>query len=410
VSNEKSKIERATSYDGRLVYAAALVSLIDGVGLGIVLPHVPFYVLELGGAPALVAQLVAAYMLSSFLAAPAIGHLSDRLGVRGTLQVTLAGSLLSYLGMMFSANLFMLFAFRALGGAMSGREAILQALITAGGDQTKGAKHVGFVTAAALLGAAAGPLIAAIVGFYLDNPSLEIKVCLGIGLALTAAALAMASKILPDRPPNGALTPPPALGALTNLAMVRSLIGPIVARVGMNYGIGLALAVNAMFLYTQYEWRAENTAWLLGVTTLVGALGRAALAQPAIRRFGVGTTLFWMLAAASAGFLAMGFSHTALIYAFLFGGYLLAHNIALICNIMQTSAAASGPARGLAFGIVHSAGALALAFSASVNGVIFAVWGPRAPYLAAALALGLTALLLAAMSLRSQHRPQSAPL
>jgi MFS family permease len=401
--------ETAIAGDGRgLLVAAVIVSLVDGVGLGIVLPHVPFFVLELGGSPAIVAQLVAAFMLASFLAAPLIGYLSDRAGVRRALQVTFTGTLISYAGMMASTNLAMLFVFRAVGGAMSGREAILQALISAQTNQAQGTRQVGFVTAASLVGGALGPLVAAVVGLFLDDPRQEITACLAVGMAFTATAMWLTSRALPARPP-GAFNSAPSLRVFTNFAAMRPLAYPILVRLGLNYGIGLALAVNAMFLHTRFGWRAENTAWLLACATLAGAIGRAALAQTAIHRLGVTTTLLITLALASAAFLGMSASHAAWAYAALFGFYLLVHNIALICNIMQTSRAATGPARGLGFGVVHAAGAVALALSASVNGVLFQAYGPAAPYLAAAAVAGVTFLICAGFAVRQSAGRRLAP-
>ncbi|WP_421934808.1 MFS transporter [Phenylobacterium sp.] len=404
-----SSVTASPPHPQNLLLAAVIVSLVDGVGLGIVLPHVPFFVLELGGSPAVVAQLVAVFMLSSFLAAPLIGHVSDRSGVRRALQLTFLGTLISYAGMMASTTLAMLFIFRAIGGAMSGREAILQALISAQSNQAQGVRHVGFVTAAALVGGAIGPLLAAIVGLFLDDPRQEITACLAVGMTLTTTAMWLTSRALPARPP-GVAAAAPTLGMLANLEVVRALAYPILVRLGLNYGIGLALAVNAMFLHTRFGWRAENTAWLLAGTTLAGALGRAALAQSAIRRLGVTATLLIALGLASAAFLAMSLSQVAWAYAGFFGAYLLIHNIALICNIMQTSEAVSGANRGLGFGVVHAAGAVALAGSAIINGLLFQTVGPTAPYLAAAGVMGLTLILCAGFAfhrtLASSKTPQ----
>jgi DHA1 family tetracycline resistance protein-like MFS transporter len=377
------------------LHVVALVMLIDGIGLSIILPHIPFYVLELGGNAQFVAELFAFYTIASFFGAPIIGRLSDQFGVKRVLCLSLLGTMLSYVGMMFSNSLLLLLVFRAVGGATAGRDAVLQALISAEGDEATRAKRVGFATSAGLVGAASGPLIAAVVGLAIRNPPVEIEVALGVGLALVVGAFIVSGLALPNTPPGLVVSRGPgrlkAIGDLTNL---KEQAIPICTRVGLNYGIGLAFAINTMFLFHEFGWRAANTAWLIGLTALFGAAGRGVIAQPMIRALGVNRTLLMVLAVGVATFIGMALSPSALIYAVFFVLYVLAHNVGLVCNVLQISERAAPTRRGLAFGVVESSGALALAFSATANGMLFASLGPRAPYLSAALALLITLTVL----------------
>src|SRR5262245_16058264 len=60
------------------------------------------------------------YSLLQFLFAPVWGALSDRIGRRPTLLVTLAGTVLGYLGWCFAGSFFVLVASRLVGGMMAG--------------------------------------------------------------------------------------------------------------------------------------------------------------------------------------------------------------------------------------------------------------------------------------------------
>lgn len=393
-----------------LVQVVALVMLIDGVGLSIILPHIPFYVLELGGNAQLVAELFACFTIASFFGAPIVGRLSDQFGVKRILCFSLLGTIASFLGMMVSSSLLMLFAFRALGGATAGRDAVLQALISAEGNEATRAKRIGFATSAGLVGAASGPLIAAVVGLAIRNPPVEIVMALGVGVALATGALVVSAFALPDSPP-GLVAPrgPGRLQVLTDLANLREQAIPIITRVGLNYGIGLAFAINTMFLFHEFGWRAANTAWLIGLTALFGAAGRGVIAQPMIRVFGVNQALLIALGAGMMAFVGMAASPSALVYAVFFVLYVLAHNVGVVCNVLHISERAAPTRRGLAFGVVESSGGLALAFSATANGYLFAVLGPRAPYVSAALALLVTLTVLAAAFASTRRAGSTSP-
>lgn len=388
-----------------LTEITALIMLVDGIGLSIVLPYIPFYVLQLGGDAQLVALLFAVFTLAGFFAAPVIGQLSDQHGVRRILCLSLLGTIVSYLGMIVSGNLLMLFVFRALGGAMTGRDAVLQALISAEGSQAARARRVGFATSAGLVGAAAGPTIAALIGLVIHNQPVEIMATLTVGLTLSAGALAVSALSLPRRPTGVSVPVVGRLKILGDLDALREQAIPILTRVGLNYGIGLAFAINTMFLFSRFGWRASSTAWLIGITALLGAAGRGLVAQPAIRMFGTKGALLGAIAVGAAAFVGMALSATALIYAVLFALYIMVHNVALVCNLLQISDRAPPARRGLAFGVVQSAGGLTLAVSASLSGYLFVAANPRAPYFAAAVVLLLTLAAMAVAFGAARRKP-----
>ena len=63
-------------------YIIFFTVLVDVVGFGIVIPILPFYVTEFGVSPTVVTLLFASFSFFSFLSAPFLGSLSDRIGRR----------------------------------------------------------------------------------------------------------------------------------------------------------------------------------------------------------------------------------------------------------------------------------------------------------------------------------------
>ena len=69
------------------------------------------------------------YSLSQFVFAPIWGGVSDRIGRRQTILLTLAGTTLSYVGWFFAGSLPLLIAARLLGGIMAGNLSTVSAVV-----------------------------------------------------------------------------------------------------------------------------------------------------------------------------------------------------------------------------------------------------------------------------------------
>ncbi len=105
-----------------------LVVFIDLVGFGIVIPLLPFYGLHYApDHPFAITMLMATYSGFQLIASPLWGRLSDRLGRRAVIMVSLTTSVLSYLWLANATSFWMLYAARALQGISAGHIAVAQA-------------------------------------------------------------------------------------------------------------------------------------------------------------------------------------------------------------------------------------------------------------------------------------------
>src|SRR5689334_22338990 len=107
-----------------------LIVFIDLLGFGIIIPQLPFYGVHFGASPAAVALLMSCYSFAQFFMSPVLGRLSDRIGRRPVLMVSMACSCLAYVWLGFASALWMLFCARLLAGAGAGNLAAAQAYIT----------------------------------------------------------------------------------------------------------------------------------------------------------------------------------------------------------------------------------------------------------------------------------------
>lgn len=141
-----------------------LTIFLDLVGFGIVLPLLPDFARDPHHAAEWqVGLLMATYSLMQFFFSPVWGRLSDRIGRRPVLLISIGGSAASYLLFAFAPNLLTLFLSRALAGIMAANIATAQAYVADVTRPEERAKGMGMVGAAFGLGFVIGPALGGLV-------------------------------------------------------------------------------------------------------------------------------------------------------------------------------------------------------------------------------------------------------
>ena len=173
-----------------------LTVFIDLMGFGIVIPLLPAYAERLHATPFVAGSLVGIYSLMQLLFAPVWGALSDRLGRRIVILVSLAGSAVSYLLLGVAWSISMLFVARVLAGVACANIAVAQAYIADVTPPTERARGMGLIGAAFGLGMVIGPGLGA--GLALFGPRVPELFAAGLCLANFALAAAWLPESLPE--------------------------------------------------------------------------------------------------------------------------------------------------------------------------------------------------------------------
>ena len=377
-----------------------IIVVIDLIGFGIVIPLLPFYAEHFNADPATVGLVMATYSFTQFLAAPFWGRTSDRTGRRPVLLVTLFGGALAYLMLAFADSLWMLFAARALGGAMAGNISTAFAYVADITTRENRAKGMGMIGAAFGLGFIIGPALGGLLaGPDPINADYRSPALAGAGLSLAALILALVrlkESLSPEI--RRRIAARPRRGRLKQFsdALVDRNVGLLIAlSFFATFAFAGLEATFAMWSRRQFGWGPEQNGYLFAFVGVVSALIQGGLIGRLAKRFGETRLIIQGAGALCLGIGLIPFSSTVpmLIIAMLIAAY----GFSVISPALNSaiSLRVGEGEQGSMMGVTRSATTLARVAGPAVAGGLFALLGRDWPYYAAA-AVMLVVMLAAA--------------
>ena len=175
--------------------------LIDFIGFTVLIPVLPLFAERLGASDVQVAMILTVYALTQLLFLPAWGWVSDRIGRRPVILVSLFGTVCSFVVLAFADSIEMIYAARALAGLFAASIGAAQAVVTDVTARSERARGMGIIGAAFGAGMVVGPMIGGIAAEF-DEKAPFYAVAL-----LAALNFVVAWFRLPEsRPPS--LNPP----------------------------------------------------------------------------------------------------------------------------------------------------------------------------------------------------------
>ena len=274
------------------MFALLLVVFINFVGIGALIPILPYTVVDtLGQSATVMTALLASFALAMFVANPILGWLSDRIGRRSVLVVSLLVGALAHIWFAFSNEIFHMFAARILAGLAAGNTGVIQAIIADRVKAEERAKYMGLLGAAIGTGFVAGPalggLLSGLGGGPLHQAPFLVAAMFSIiafGLALRLSETSIAAPIT-----NTDQITTPLMHRIHDI-----LISPLALYAIAYFCLNLAFAqVEASFvllLKDYLDFDARATGWLFTYVGVCIVLVQAGLINPVVRKFGeVGT-------------------------------------------------------------------------------------------------------------------------
>ncbi|MDP6574703.1 MAG: MFS transporter [Rhodospirillales bacterium] len=389
-----------------------LIVLIDLIGFGVIIPLLPFYAEYFRATPDVVTLVMATYSLAQLFSAPLWGSLSDRIGRRPVLLFSLGGATLSYVGLGFADELWILFAARAFGGAMAGNIAAAFAYVADVTTPENRAKGMGLVGAAFGLGFIAGPAIGGVLaGPDAANADFQSPAFAAAGLSFAAFAMAiflLKESLAPELRRRTASGPRtrywpfmietlrrPHLGLLIGVSFLATLVFA-----GME-------ATFAMWSERQFGWGPEQNGYLFAFVGILIAAVQGGLIGPLVRRFGEERLILQGTVALALGLVIIPLSESLapLVAAMVIAAYGFSVTTPSLNSLISLRVGATE--QGGVLGVARAATTLSRVVGPVCAGVLFAVFGKEWPFFAGA-AVMVGVLFLGLRILKTKPRARKA--
>ncbi|HUP44696.1 MAG TPA: MFS transporter [Thermoanaerobaculia bacterium] len=376
-----------------------LTVFIDLIGFGMVIPFLSFYAREYGASGVVVGAVVGIYSIMQFFFAPVWGRLSDRIGRRPVILISLTASCVGYLLFAVADNLAILFVSRIVAGAGGANIGTAQAYITDVTTPAERARGMGIIGAAFGLGFILGPPLSGLLSAAGSSRGLHGNLLPGLAAAvLSLIALLLAFTVLAESKPPG-LQPrrglPPQFDRRTWRMVARegslnALMSALFLTVLSVAGMEITVTLLAR---DRFQFEQLDLAYLfLFMGVIVGGIqggliGRLAKAVGEKRLIVIGAASF------TIAFLAVpSFYQVPLLYA---AALFVAIGQGLTYPSLTSLVSKEAPAneRGTILGLATAVGSLARFVGPVIAGFLYDLGGPQVAFYGAA-AFTILAMLI----------------
>jgi DHA1 family tetracycline resistance protein-like MFS transporter len=384
-----------------------IVSVIDILGFGILIPLVPYMGVRFNAPPEWITPIMGSYSLCQLVAAPLWGRLSDRYGRRPILMTSLAGACVSYLILGFATGIGGLLISRMLGGFMAGNISAAFAYASDVSVPEKRAASLGLIGAAIGIGFTLGPAIGGLLaGNNLQTANFLLPATVSACLSVVAVLLVVF--LLPES--NTARVQVPRIGPVRMLLERPALRQVAAAALLVTTAQSMLDSILGLWALDRFGFGPRTVGLLIFcgavlavltqgglVRVLVPRLGECKLASIAIVTFVTG--LLIVSEAPGVGVTVMGLALCGIGM-----GAFTPSNSAL------ASKQSTGHDRGSVMGTYQTSSSLARVIGPFASGPLYAVLGSKAPFLAGAcVALPAVWFLWRVRQRLQQSHPQPAP-
>jgi MFS family permease len=178
------------------MFALLLITFVNFVGIGALIPILPYTVIEnLGYSETVMTALLASFALAMFIANPILGRLSDKVGRQPVLLISLIIGTAAHLWFALSNDILSMFAARIIAGLSAGNIGVIQAIIADNSKPEARARIMGFLGAAIGSGFVLGPAIGGLLGGLGDGPVHQVPFLVAALFSFIAVCLAMRLKL-----------------------------------------------------------------------------------------------------------------------------------------------------------------------------------------------------------------------
>lgn len=365
---------------------------LDLLGFGIVIPLLPFFAKDLGANAIEVGLLMTAYSGMQFLFSPLWGRLSDRVGRRPILLISISANVVAMLLFAASSTLTLFFLARSFAGMANANIGTAQAYVADIMPGEERAKGMGLVGAAIGMGFVLGPAIGGLLA-PLGNAAPALAAA-----GLSAINLVFASLFLPESLAPEAREAAKARRSSRLRTFLAALDHPLLPFLFLLFfllttAFSQMEATFALFTEARFDYGTAENGYLFAFIGLMLALVQGGLVGPLRRRLGESAMLFGGTVLLAGGLLWLAQVHG--LVGLLGASILLAigHGVSNPALSTLVSRQAADHQQGQVLGVNQSMASLARVVGPILGGIAFEKGGEFAPFLSSAALVAFGALV-----------------
>lgn len=386
--------------NNKLLASIFLVVFVDLLGFSLILPLLPYLARTFDASDLQIGLLVAVYAAAQLVGAPVLGRLSDRLGRRPILLVSIAGNAIGFVLLGMAHSLWLLFVARILSGLTAANISVAQAYvsdITEGKDRARG---LGLLGAAFGLGFIFGPAS----GGMLSQFSFALPAFIAVGLCLVnffLVLLWLPESLSADQRQvivNSRRSPLSIIAMFA--ALRRPLVGPLLTT-RLFFGLAFAILQTIFSLYALSRFRldVQSTGYILTYVGLLSVITQGFLVGRITGRFSEAGIIFVFCTSMTLGLFGWGLAPSV---AFLLIALVpIAISGGILNTVINSAISKTVPPHevGGILGVSASLEALTRVIAPSLGGVLLEVVGNRFGIWAGTSAPGIVAGIILALLL-----------
>ncbi len=379
-----------------------LTVFIDVLGIGIVVPVLPQFVSIFDTTPFVIFLLFSLFSLCAFLSAPYLGALSDRIGRRPVLLLSILSTTIGWYTFAFAHSIWFLFLGRIIDGLAAGNFPIAQSYLS---DLSKSEKertaNLGLIGATFGAGFIIGPALGAFLSdFGVRVPFYAVAVLSTLNLLL-AFFFVKESHHKEHRTAHRIAHPfQPIATALKDVAL-RSRYALWFL---FNFAASMQQATFAVFLVDVYGFESRAIGYTIALVGGLIAINQGLLLKTFwLKKFAESTLEVWMLFVFALGFFMLGLPWL-IVMILGFVPLVVGQSVARAIMTSRVVGIAGEKQKGQSLGVLASVQSIAISVGPIVAGIVY-LKSPFSPFWIGSLVLFL-AFAVAFYLFRNEHRKQ----
>lgn len=350
---------------------------IGAVGFGVAIPLLPSYARAFQIEAWQVALIFTLFSVGQAGGEALWGRLSDKIGRKPVLLMTLALGVIGYFGMAYAPNFYACLVARLVCGVAAGSTGVVQALLIDLSPKDKLTGRLAITSACASVGFVIGPAVGGLLASPADGLS-GFRLCFLLAAGLSAASFVLIAFLVRGQKAaakaNAAKVAAPFKLSPTAIGLI--LIG--VAVMGAFAGVE---SVFGLWTEVRFAWQPRELGIAFAVAGCAGALVQMLVTARAVKRFGDRNVLIAGLVLTSLALFCQAVPPSGMAMTALIALASLGLSLAMPTAASLLSREASDGNAGRLMGTNMAAAAGARILGPLVAGGMYALVAPQAPFI-----------------------------